>query len=107
VVVSGDLARYTLRVTNAGPSAIDLPFGSGQRYDFVVSDSAGGEVWRWSADRMFTQATESEVLEAGGVLEYEATWDPSGRAGLYRAVARLESSNRPQELGTEFELGGL
>jgi hypothetical protein len=73
VVVSGDSVRFTLRVVNGGPSAVDLTFGSGQRFDFVVSDSAGVEVWRWSADRMFAQATASEVIEAGGVLEYAAT----------------------------------
>lgn len=106
VVVAGDSVRFTFQVANAGMSAVELTFGSGQRYDIVVSDSAGGEVWRWSAGRMFTQAVGEERLEAGGTLEYEATWDPSGREGVYRAVARLLSSDQPLELGTEFELGG-
>jgi hypothetical protein len=107
VVVAGDSVRFTFRVANAGTAAVDMSFGSGQRYDIVVSDAAGEEVWRWSSDRMFAQAVGEERLEAGGTLEYEATWDPAGREGVYRAVARLVSSDQPLELGTEFELGGV
>jgi hypothetical protein len=106
VVVAGDSVRFTFRVANAGAAAVDLTFGSGQRFDIVVSDGAGSEVWRWSEDRMFTQAVSEERVEAGSALEYEARWDPSGREGVYRAVARLVSSDQPLELDTEFELGG-
>lgn len=98
--------RFTFRVANNGAGPVDLSFQSGQRYEFIVSDSVGAEVWRWSSEQMFTQALGEERLEAGGVLEYGAVWKPGDLSGMYRAVARLVSSDRPLELGTEFELGG-
>lgn len=105
VVVTGDSVRFRLRVANDGAAAVPLEFGSAQRYDFVIFDGAGAEVWRWSSGRMFAQVVGLERLEPGAVLEYEESWDPAGREGEYRAEARLVSSNRPLELSTEFELG--
>jgi hypothetical protein len=105
VMVTGDSVRFTLRIANNGASGVDLTFGSGQRYDFVVSE-AGEEIWRWSADRMFTQVVGEEHLGASTVLEYGESWDPGGREGVFRAIGRLMSSNHPVELETEFELGG-
>lgn len=106
VVVTDDSVRFRLRVANNGATEVTASFGSSQRYDFVVEDAAGMEVWRWGADRMFGQALGEERLEPGGVLEYSAAWAPGGLSGSYRAVARLVSSDRPVELSTEFELGG-
>jgi hypothetical protein len=106
VVVTADSVRFRLGVANNGTSPVTMAFNSSQRYDFEVVDGAGVAVWQWSADQMFGQVLGEETLEPGAVLEYSATWEPGELSGSYRAVARLVSSDRPLELGTEFELGG-
>ncbi len=62
----------TLRLTNRTDQEIPLPFLTAQRYDVVVLDAHGKEVWRWSADRMFAQVLGEERLKPGGALTYRA-----------------------------------
>ncbi|MBV9774512.1 MAG: hypothetical protein JO040_11215, partial [Gemmatimonadetes bacterium] len=75
-----DSVRFVLQVTNAGTQPMALDFSSGQSFDFVVQQD-GRELWRWSGDRMFTQALRSETLAAGETRTFSATWNPP--AGLH------------------------
>jgi hypothetical protein len=52
----GKAVRLTIRLTNHGGRVKRLPFASGQLYDFWVT-RGDDEVWRWSDDMSFTQAT--------------------------------------------------
>jgi hypothetical protein len=70
-----DSVRFHLRLTNASDAAVELTFPTGQSFDFVVSQG-GREVWRWSADQMFTQAIRHERLAPGETREYTARWTP-------------------------------
>jgi len=103
VRVSGDTVALALTVANAGREGVRLSFGTAQRYDFAVRNEAGVEVWRWSAERMFGQVAGEEEVPSGGVLEYHEAW-VARAAGRYRVVARLESSDHPLELESEFEV---
>jgi hypothetical protein len=105
VRVAGDTVTFVLQVANGSPSPVELDFASGQRYDFIVRNTAGAEVWRWSADQGFVQMLGTETLAAGGVLEYEAQWLATGRQGEYEAVGVLASTNHAIELTTPFLLG--
>ena len=97
-----DGVGFVFHVTNNSPKAIELTFPSGQTHDFSVVDSAGREVWRWSGDRMFTQALRNAVLEAGETKTYDGQWDAAGRRGTFTAVATLKSTNHPVETRVEF-----
>lgn len=80
----GDTVHLSLRVTNATGEAVELTFPTGQSFEFVVEDEAG-EIWRWSEDRMFTQAIRHERIEVGETREYEANWVPdAGERGELR-----------------------
>jgi hypothetical protein len=103
VRVAGDSVSFDLAVANGAESAVVLSFATSQRYDFVVRDAAGAEVWRWSADRMFTQVLSEETVPAGGLLEYHGTWRADS-PGSYRVEARLESSDHPLSLLAEIEV---
>jgi hypothetical protein len=105
VRVAGDTVTFVLQIANGGPETESLEFSSGQRYDFIVRDATGAEIWRWSSDQGFIQALGTETLEAGGVLEYEAQWLASGQRGEYEAVGLLVSTSHPIELTTPFVLG--
>lgn len=56
-------ARLTLRNTAAKP--LELNFSSSQRYDFVIRNLKGEQVYQWSATRSFAQVMGSEVVEQG------------------------------------------
>jgi hypothetical protein len=102
---AADSVAFTLAVTNSGREPLALEFRSGQTYDFAVSDR-GREVWRWSAERMFTQALRTETLAPGQTLTWRELWrpDPSLRGRSLTATARLASANHPVERAQTFRL---
>lgn len=93
-----------LHVTNASDEGLELHFPSGQRYDFAVLDASGRELWRWGADRMFTQALQTTSLEPSETITLSERWDPAGRTGRFTAVASLRSTSHPLEQRVEFTL---
>lgn len=99
--------RFALHVSNAGKKRVELTFPNGQRYDFVVVDSLGREMWRWGSGRMFTQAVRNTLLGAGETLDIQETWRnaplPPGR---YVAKAVLASENFPIVEQREFTVDG-
>jgi hypothetical protein len=96
--------RFTLHVTNVSDHAVELNFPNGQTHDFVVVDSLGREVWRWSTGRMFTQALRTSLLGANETLTFEERWPERRRHGAYTAIALLKSSNHPVEERVAFTL---
>jgi hypothetical protein len=102
---SADSVSFVLAVTNATQQPLTLEFSSGQSYDFTVSD-AGHEVWRWSADRMFTQALRSETLGPGETRTWRERWtpDPALRGHELTATARLVSTSHALTRAQTFRL---
>lgn len=100
----GDSVQFMLQVTNTGTAPVELNFSSGQSFDFVVRDGER-EVWRWSADQMFTQALRTESLAPGETRTFQAMWRP-GQAlrGEFTAVGMLTASDHPVEQSTRFRL---
>ena len=97
--------RFALDVTNEGKKNVEFDFPSGQRYDFAVTDSVTGKtVYRWAADRMFTQSVQNASLGGGETMhitEHAATALPRGS---YVAIATLRSSNFPVQERVAFEI---
>jgi len=63
--------ELTLQVVNRGPQPVTLQFRDSQRYDFLIQNAQGQEVWRWSANQMFAQILGQETLSSdGGKLTY-------------------------------------
>jgi len=104
VETSTDSVRFVLQVTNATAAPMALEFSSGQTFDFVVLDGER-ELWRWSADRMFTQALRSETLAAGETRTYEAAWrPPAGVRGRLVARGYLTARGLRAEQQSYFQL---
>jgi hypothetical protein len=97
-----DGVGFVFHVTNNSSKAIELTFPSGQTHDFAILDASGREVWRWSGDRMFTQALRNTVLDAGETKSYDGRWEAAGQRGTFTAVATLKSTNHPVETRVEF-----
>lgn len=98
----GKRVQLTLQVSNPTPRSVELNFPSGHTHDFVVLDSAGRQVWKWSEGRLFTQAMQNRVLEHRESLSYEAGWQPGARRGTFVAVVSLISDDHPLEQRVQF-----
>lgn len=98
---TADSVRFVFQVTNTGTSPLALRYSSGQSFDFVVSRD-GREVWRWSADRMFTQALRDATLAGGETLQFEAAWrpEPGLPAGEYTVTGELTAQPGARQRAT-------
>lgn len=104
-VQAGDTVVLTLQVTNPAASPVVFNFSSGQMYDFAVRTPAGAEVWRWSADRGFTQAVQTRTLGPGETWTFTERWTPpAGLRGELSVTGRVTSSGRPVEHTATFRL---
>lgn len=95
--------RFAIEVTNDSRKRVELAFPDGQTHDFTVLDAQGREVWKWSKDRMFTQAMQNRLLDAHDSVIYAERWTPSSR-GRFTLVAQLHSENFPVQQRVEFAL---
>jgi hypothetical protein len=101
----GDKVEVTLRVTNHTEHRVELQFPNGQTHEVVVLDADGRPVWRWSQGRLFTQAVQNRMLDAGETVRFVERWGgPPDKAGSYTAVARLMSTSHPLEQRAAFAL---
>ncbi len=101
VTVQPTAIQFALGVKNVGKKHVELTFRSGQSYDFVVVDSVGREVWRWSAGRMFTQGVQNKQLSSGDSMNAREAWTAPA-PGRYTAIATLNSTNFPAEERADF-----
>ncbi|ADC48523.1 intracellular proteinase inhibitor [Alkalihalophilus pseudofirmus OF4] len=62
-----------IEITNQMDEAATLDFTSGQKYELVVVDEEGNEVYRYSNEMMFTMALTSETFEPGETKSYQET----------------------------------
>ena len=104
VSVASHDVRLALDVKNVGGKHAELTFPSGQSYEFVVVDSVGREVWRWSSRRMFTQGVQNKQLGSGESIQMAETWKEGAKPGRYTVIATLKSSNFPVEQRVEFTM---
>jgi len=94
--------QFALHVTNQGHKHVEVAFPNGQTHEFVVVDSAGREIWRWSTARIFTQALQNKLLSGGETMSVGEQWEhPRGR-GKYTVIATLNSSNFPIQERADF-----
>ncbi|MDQ2666790.1 MAG: BsuPI-related putative proteinase inhibitor [Gemmatimonadota bacterium] len=96
--------HFALKLTNDGKKHVELAFPNGQQYEFAVLDSAGREVYRWGAGRMFTQSVQNKLIEGEDTVKIDERAELTLPHGKYVAVATLKSSNFPISERSAFEL---
>jgi hypothetical protein len=87
-------AIFDITFSNQSDEVADVTFSSGQRFELVVSDPAGNEVYRYSEGKMFTMALQMLKLEAGDQLTFQDAWDYKVKGkkinpGIYTVVATV------------------
>jgi hypothetical protein len=86
----GENVHLTLVLQNNSSQNIELTFSSGQQFEIVVVNENNEEVYRYSKDKMFTQAIESKLIKAGSQLEWQDVWETSGiQKGSYYVKAQI------------------
>ena len=85
----------TFEVFNHTPAPVRFNFTSGQRFDVVIEDDGGNEMWRWSAGRMFAMALGRETLGPGNPrLIYETEYADRLEPGRYKIIGILTDMRR-------------
>ncbi|MEP6690028.1 MAG: BsuPI-related putative proteinase inhibitor [Gemmatimonadaceae bacterium] len=101
--VASDSVVFLLTVANATDHVVEIKFGSGQTYDFVVREASSGRtVWRWSDGKAFTLALGSRLLPPRESITYSAPWRPVGLHGKFVAEGMQTSYSQP--VGARAEL---
>jgi len=70
-----------LVITVAASETITLHYRTTQRYDIVITDPDGKEVWRWSKDKAFGEVVEEVTLEENETLTFNESWDQRDNNG--------------------------
>lgn len=94
---------FVIEVTNESPKRTELTFSSGKSHEFIVLDSTGQEVWRWSKGRLFTQTMQARLLEAYDSAIFRELWSPE-KPGHYTLIAELYSEDHPVRQNVDFSL---
>ena len=94
--------EFALTVSNASTEPVELAFRSGFVADFAVFED-DEEVWRWSDDRVFTQAIATETLTPGESFTQTGTWEDH-EPGRYEVEATLATTGERVVARTPFDV---
>jgi len=76
----GEPVSFSLEILNAQDKMLKLFFPTSKIYDFAVYDESGKEVYRWSGNKLFTQAITRLVLKPRETKVFSLEW--SQKVGL-------------------------
>jgi hypothetical protein len=65
----------SITLTNTADEDVRLTFTSGQKYEIVIENQAGQEVYRYSIDKSFIMALQNVEIKAGDEITWQETWD--------------------------------
>ncbi len=72
---AGEVLSFSLEILNTQDKTLKLFFPTSKIYDFVVYDESGKEVYRWSRNKLFTQAITRIVLKPRETRVFSLEWD--------------------------------
>lgn len=99
-VKTGRAISIKLVLENVGDAPRKLSFSSGQKFDVVVDDFQGKEIWRWSVDKVFTMMLQEDVFEPGQREVHAVSWDQRDLQGQLVSVGeyRIKGESMAREL---------
>ena len=87
---------WLIDVTNLTDTPFVLQFRNGQSADVVLTDESGTEIYRWSADKAFTDALRNQTIEPGATWSIQLHDELDIAPGRYLASATLTADNAPK-----------
>jgi len=108
-VVALPVLEADLIVFNFGDQPVTFTFPSSQRFDFVIRDKEGKEMYRWSDGQAFLMVTGSETLH-NDMLKYKVRIPldlgdlKPYPDGLYTLEGILTSYDRPMKGAVTFQV---
>ena len=92
----GEPIKMTLKVFNYPEEEIVFHCNNSQRYDFIIEDEKGNEIWRWSKDRMFAMVLGEETLGPNNPeVTYTAKYKDKLSPGYYKVTGIFVAQDRP------------
>jgi len=92
----GEPIKMTLKIFNYTEENIVFHFNTSQRYDFIIEDAEGNEIWRWSKDRMFAMVLGEETLgQHNSEVIYVADYRDKFSPGYYKVTGIFVAQDRP------------
>ncbi|MBA7517226.1 hypothetical protein ES705_09279 [subsurface metagenome] len=92
----GEPIIITIKIFNYTEEEIIFHFNTGQRYDFIIEDEEGNEIWRWSQDMMFTMALGEETLGPTTTeITYTAEYSDKLSPGYYKITGIFVAQEKP------------
>lgn len=73
VTVNEDSIDMTISIKNNTKKDLIINHNSGQKFDFLLMDAEGTDLYRWSADKDFITALTSTEIEAGKTVDFNET----------------------------------
>ncbi|MBU4349638.1 hypothetical protein KJ599_04890 [bacterium] len=88
--------KMTLKIFNYTEEDIVFHFNTSQRYDFIIEDEEGNEIWRWSKDRMFAMMLGEETLGPTNTeVIYTAEYNDRLSTGYYKVTGIFVAQEKP------------
>ncbi|HAJ32397.1 MAG TPA: hypothetical protein DCK79_03385 [Candidatus Atribacteria bacterium] len=92
----GEPIVMTLKIFNYTEEEITFHFNTSQRYDFIIEDEEGNEIWRWSQDKMFAMVLGEETLGPTSTeVIYTAKYKDKLSPGYYEVTGIFVVQDRP------------
>ncbi|MCC3355560.1 BsuPI-related putative proteinase inhibitor [Bacillus sp. REN16] len=95
-------ATFTISLKNTNDNSVKVTIPGGQKYEIVVTDANGKEVYRYSIDKMFIQSIEEMELKPGEEKVWEEPWDYTSNDGTRLAPGEYKATI----FSTAFEVNG-
>ncbi len=92
----GEPIKMTVKIFNYTKKDIVFYFNTAQRYNFIIKDEEGNEIWRWSEGRMFAQMLEEEILgPSNSEVIYTAEYRNKLSPGYYKVTGVFIAQEKP------------
>ena len=92
----GESIIMTFKVFNYTKADITFHFNTAQRYDFIIKDEEGNDIWRWSKDKMFAMVLGEEIIGPyNPEVIYTAEYNDRLSPGYYKVTGILVAKDRP------------
>ena len=92
----GEPVIMTLKIFNYAEEDVVFHFNTSQRYDFIIEDEKGNEIWCWSEGRMFAMVLGEETLGPDSPeIIYTAEYKDRLNPGYYKVTELFIAQDRP------------